>query len=485
MLKYHRNSMIFQHFFVFFQCIIFTLQIMSFIRKIKKGNAIYLAEVENHRNKDGKVVQKHIRYLGKEIDGKPARQVYSSEIEVQSVKKYYDFYMLHEIAKKLGIEALLGDKMKHILLLVYTQIIARKSMYKLPEYIDHTALKEILEIEKIVDKSLYTALDAIEEMDFGYIESKILQKFMEMEKDNDSFILDVTDTYFSGSQANWKARKGKDGKYDKVVQIALGVTGIYGFPITHKIYEGNISNIMIFKDLISNIKLANFDITIMDRGMNSLEILNDLLVLKQKVITGLRSNNIIKTRFIDPIDKDDIYCPECRVKLKNSVVYVKSFDYLDGKLIVIYNPEIEISEKEKAMQAETYDKVKAKYYGFSFIFHTTAFTADEVVRKYFEKDIVEKAYKNLKSSIDLHPIRHYRLDRVSAHVKICYLAYAILAYLQYKMKPLNLSANDALDALQCAYQVELVSTKEEVAWKKNITLTKNQLAILKSLDCGV
>jgi hypothetical protein len=31
----------------------------------------------------------------------------------------------------------------------------------------------------------------------------------------------------------------------------------------------------------------------------------------------------------------------------------------------------------------------------------------------------------------------------------------------------------------------LVSTKEEVAWKKNITLTKNQLAILKSLDCGV
>ena len=43
---------------------------MSVIRKIKKGNSVYLAEVENHRNADGKVVQKHIHYLGKEIDGK-------------------------------------------------------------------------------------------------------------------------------------------------------------------------------------------------------------------------------------------------------------------------------------------------------------------------------------------------------------------------------------------------------------------------------
>ena len=34
---------------------------MSFIRKIKKGNSVYLAEVENRRNEEGKVVQKHIR----------------------------------------------------------------------------------------------------------------------------------------------------------------------------------------------------------------------------------------------------------------------------------------------------------------------------------------------------------------------------------------------------------------------------------------
>lgn len=38
---------------------------MSFIRTIKKGNKVYYAEVENERI-NGKVVQRHIRYVGKD-----------------------------------------------------------------------------------------------------------------------------------------------------------------------------------------------------------------------------------------------------------------------------------------------------------------------------------------------------------------------------------------------------------------------------------
>ncbi|GBE54388.1 hypothetical protein BMS3Bbin15_00541 [archaeon BMS3Bbin15] len=38
---------------------------MSFVRKIKSGNSVYYAEVENKRV-GGKVVQRHIRYLGKD-----------------------------------------------------------------------------------------------------------------------------------------------------------------------------------------------------------------------------------------------------------------------------------------------------------------------------------------------------------------------------------------------------------------------------------
>ena len=38
---------------------------MSFIRKIKRGNQVYYDEVENIRV-NGKVVQKHIRYIGRD-----------------------------------------------------------------------------------------------------------------------------------------------------------------------------------------------------------------------------------------------------------------------------------------------------------------------------------------------------------------------------------------------------------------------------------
>ena len=55
-------------------------------REIKKGNFIYLAEVENRRI-GGKLVQKHLRYIGKEVDDKPLHtgSVARSSVDVEDV----------------------------------------------------------------------------------------------------------------------------------------------------------------------------------------------------------------------------------------------------------------------------------------------------------------------------------------------------------------------------------------------------------------
>lgn len=47
---------------------------MAFIRKIKKGDAIYLAKVESYREGD-KVKQRVLEYVGKEEDGIPVQKV--------------------------------------------------------------------------------------------------------------------------------------------------------------------------------------------------------------------------------------------------------------------------------------------------------------------------------------------------------------------------------------------------------------------------
>lgn len=73
-----------------------------------------------------------------------------------------------------------------------------------------------------------------------------------------------------------------------MIQIALAVTKEDGFPIFHKIYEGNISNVKIFRDVIADIRLKEFDIIILDRGVLSYDSIKDLQGLNQKAITGIK-----------------------------------------------------------------------------------------------------------------------------------------------------------------------------------------------------
>ena len=364
----------------------------------------------------------------------------------------------------------------------FNQLLDHKGIYKLPESIEHTALKEILGIEKLVDKHLYDALDNLEELNFDIIEKSILDRLLKERIEKKALILDVTDTYFNGSQANWKSRRGKDGKYNKLLQIALAVTKEEGFPIMHKIYEGNISNIKIMQDMLLDIKLKHFDITVVDRGMVCYENLYDLENINQKVVCGLKVNEKLRKDYLDTINREEIYQPSCRVKLKNTTVYVLSFDFLNGKLIAVYNPILEAHKRDIAMESpQNYNAVKAKYSGYSLLYHTTQYPTEDVVRIYFQRDIVEKAYRELKSTINLNPIRKYRLERIRAHVKICYLAYTLLSYIQYRLKSLNLSAVSALEKLQSAYKVEFFSPKDNFKWSKVVTLTNEQKKILTAL----
>lgn len=162
------------------------------------------------------------------------------------------------------------------------------------------------------------------------------------------------------------------------------------------------------------------------------------------------------------------------------------FDFLDGKLITICNPDIEITKRQHAIaNKERYNPEDAKYLGYSLIFYTTDLTKQEVIKTYFEKDIVEKVYRELKSTTSLHPIRKYRLEYVRAHVKICYLAYAILSRIQNKVKPMQLSAPSALEKLQSAYKALLEAKQEKLKWNKTVTLKREQQGILKLLECSV
>jgi transposase len=447
---------------------------MAFIRKKKVGSNIYLVKVESYR-KNGKIKQRVIQYLGKEIDGKPVKKVYSNKIEVQSVKQSLDVLAIDKIAEQLNIKSL-GNP--YILSLIYSQLLENKSINKLETWMKYTEIPYLLGFDKVSVKNLYESLSEVNDEDFEKVNDKMFHIFNKYENISNVAIIDVTDTYFAGSNINIKKRKGKDKKVSKLTQIGLAVSFDNGFPIFHKQYHGNLSGINIFKDMSLELKNKGISSLIMDRGMLSKENIEMALELKFQIIAGLRKNSTLIKDFIEPIKRDDIYSAKYRVPLKKTTVFVKEFDYLKGKLIIVYNPELELVKKEINFEKEIENSLDI---GYSLIYHNTKYSSAEVVKRYYDKEMVERAFKQLKGVLSLRPIRVWLSNHVTGHIKICYLAYAILSLMNYKLKKLDISAVEALESLRYGYKVTLKDSTSNHEWSIHVPLEPKQKKILKRL----
>lgn len=72
-------------------------------------------------------------------------------------------------------------------------------------------------------------------------------------------------------------------------------------------------------------------------------------------------------------------------------------------------------------------------------------------------------------------------EHVKGHIAICYLAYAILSFINYKLRKLNMSAIDALNSLKHGYKVNLKVEKDNFEWSLYVPLESRQKQILKAL----
>ncbi len=447
---------------------------MTFIRKKKVGEKVYLVEVKNVRE-NGKIKQKYIRYLGKEINGKAVKRVLTSDIQATNVKQSMDVLAIDKIAGELKLKEI---PYKPALSLAYSQLLEKRSIHKLEDWMRYTEIPEVLGIELPGVKELYESLADINEEDFEKINEKMFSVFESYENIKESAIIDVTDTYFAGTSVNIKRRRGKDKKVSKLIQVGLAVSFKNGFPIFHKKYHGNLSGIDIFRDMALELRNKKISSIIMDRGMLSLENLEIALNLKFEIIAGIRKTKTLITDFISPIDRDEIYAKKNFVKLKNTEIFIKTFDYMKGKLIVVYNPSLEVMKKSLNFNK---DLDSEKDIGYSLIYHNTKYSSEEVVRNYYDKDMVERAFKHIKGILNIRPIRLWLNNHIEGHIKICYLAYAILSLMNFKLKKLGISSIEALDSLKHGYKINLRDDSSGFEWSIHVSLEPKQRKILKEL----
>jgi transposase len=302
-----------------------------------------------------------------------------------------------------------------------------------------------------------------------------------------------------------------------LIQIGLGVTKDEGIPIFHKTFDGNIHDSRTLQDLITTFRRYHLKsgTIIYDRGITSGRNIADIQALNWGTICGMPLTESVKAFWRPVIQKSKRLDLKDRVQLNKTTFYVTTRPYfvdkVKGELHLCFNAQQQLDLRDSRrdeivlaqqllQEGKTIKSGLDQYFGtsgnlithaldraeefdgYSCIFSTHRIAKDQLVHLYFEKDLIEKAFRSLKGVIKLQPIRHWLYHRVIAHVFICYLAYLLLSLLKFRLKSLSISPEDALYELNTMYKVYLRDSKHVFRISRIVTLTKRQETILKTIN---
>jgi hypothetical protein len=198
---------------------------MSYIRKYKKGGRTYLAEVESKRVA-GKVVQRFIRYVGKEADGRTILSTSMSDVQVEGIKLYGPLLVLNHLAEEIGLHERLGEYAGEILSMVYAHCLDYQSVNHMQKWFQRTDLNVLLGLEQLTESRLLAGMDFLEQGDAEQLQRTIFQAVKKKHHlGNAGVIYDVTNTYLYGKKCPLGKlghdKEGVDGR--PLIQIGLGV----------------------------------------------------------------------------------------------------------------------------------------------------------------------------------------------------------------------------------------------------------------------
>jgi hypothetical protein len=492
---------------------------MSFIRKIKKGDRTYLAEVENRRI-DGKVVQRFIRYVGKQADGRTVLSTSMSDVQVEEVRLYGPLLVLHHLASEIQLPQRLGDYNQEILSLVYAHCLDYRSLNHMPSWFERTDLNFLLNLQGLTERRLVGALDSLESLDAPAWQRRLFEGVCSQYRLRPSGVIyDVTNTYLYGRHCPL-GKPGKDKEEVKgrpLIQIGLGVTQAEGLPLFHKVFDGNVHDARTLHDLITLFGSYRLGpgLFIYDRGIVSGRNIKDIKRLHWDTLCGVPLNPALKKFWRPWANAQQLMQLPHRHRVGHTVFYTclrpYQLDEVRGRLALCFNERLqrdlresrrdEIAYAQKLLEQDKSIKpglerffddrgrlrsrelaAAEEFDGYSCIFCTRRLPEDQMLSLYFNKDIVEKAFHSLKGITQLRPVRHWLAERVHAHVFLCYLAYFLLSLLQYRLRNTDFTAESALLELATMYKVYLRDSKHLFKLSRVVALTKRQETILKTID---
>lgn len=489
---------------------------MTFIRKLKIKGKTYLVEVKSVRV-NGKVKQKFVRYVGKLTEDKRLIPGKFERLKVDRVAAIGGTLVLKSIADELRMRDVLdtytNGNGNSILALAIMHCLNPTSLNSIRRYFFKFGLDVVLNLDvgKTSAQRLSGLMDHLEEESSFMLQKELFKKICEVYgSPDDSLFYDITNVYLYGVKCRL-ARRGYGSKGIPLPQIEIGLAvDRRGFPIFHRVFDGNVHASRTLSAVMSDLRALGIKraTLVLDRGMAAERLISSALEIGFDCIVGLPLRGEPKRLAIE-LSKE-IVSPKNMVKLANVFIYVKEVDWRDGKLLVCLNEKEKVLIKEarygriyKCIQSgdveevvEYLRKTKRGYEineeslrkeeetdGLYAIFcNRKGLSKEEILKAYFEKDLVEKTFRMLKGVLGIAPVRHWLEHRVRAHVFICYLAYLLAAVMQHKLGPLNMSVIEALEEMKAAYRVTIRDPLKKTEFTKFSTLTKRQEEIARAID---
>lgn len=248
-------------------------------------------------------------------------------------------WVLHQLAKKIGITKALGNtrEAKLVLWMVLASVIEQGSRLSAVRMAQRHAACDILHLDSFTEDHLYTAMDWLDERQHKIEKSLFTQRYPDTKPQ--FYLYDVTSSYLEGTQnelGDWGYnRDGKKGKK----QIVIGLmTDEEGWPISTEVFQGNTKDTATVKSQIE--KMAK------RFGVTQVTLVGDRGMIKSAQIQDLSE----KFHYITAITK-----PQIEKLIKEGIVQLSLFEQ---KLCEITNGGIRYVLRRNPVRAEEIAQVR-------------------------------------------------------------------------------------------------------------------------------
>lgn len=399
------------------------------------------------------------------------------KLEARWAKTWGPALVFRRLWEELGLEAVLeglleetavvSDYEEAVFAMVLNRLCDPSSKLRVSEWMDTVYRPEW---EKLRLQHLYRALDFLAEHK-AEIERRLHDRTRDLFNLKVNLLLwDVTSTYFEGRAAEGLAEFGfsKDNRPDRV-QIMVGVLmSRDGFPIAHEVFPGNTAEVETFRHVLADVR-KRFElgrvILVADRGMVSEKVLREIEEAGLEYIVGVRMRRLRAAR--------EVLSRAGRYREVSPNLMVKEVIHQGRRYIVCLNPEQAEHDakvrkeavarlREKLRSGRTKELIansafrrylkldgarvsvderalaeEARYDGKYVLRTNTTLSPEEAALAYKSLWQVERAFRELKSGLDLRPVYHWTEKRIRGHVMVCFLALVLEMALRRRLAGLK------------------------------------------------